>query len=230
MQNTESFDPASTMFPAMRIRVCSNNLLGVNLTDDEVAAMHYCWSHDAYQQLVEEISIWKLWHGGCHSVAEEPEKSPTFCSIVEKVCSVFQLDPSKICKRINRYQGDSDWKPIHQDAAAFNPALAASQNVSIVVSFGREREITLMNSKDRIQINFRQSSGMLLSFGRDVNMHWKHGVSAALEGESGSHGRIYIAIWVILCVVVTLAALQWHRLIALHLHMTYAATPPAPKS
>jgi hypothetical protein len=38
-------------------------------------------------------------------------------------------------------------------------------------------------------------TGMLFSFGRDVNINWKHGVNAVAEEEFTGQGRISIVLW-----------------------------------
>ena len=40
---------------------------------------------------------------------------------------------------------------------------------------------------------------MMFSFGRDVNIKWKHGVNALSEEEQDGKGRVSIILWVRRC-------------------------------
>ena len=99
-----------------------------------------------------------------------------------------------------RYRDASDWKPFHHDSAAFNPQRAANQNCTVGVSFGAERELAFLHAQDSEQkIYFPQKNGTLFFFGRDVNIHWKHGVNALGREEQEAlgvnKGRISIILW-----------------------------------
>ena len=68
------------------------------------------------------------------------------------------------------------------------------------VSFGASRELSFLNPKNGSRIYFPQSNGMLFSFGRDVNITWKHGINALSEeelaaGGTNTLGRISIVLW-----------------------------------
>ena len=97
--------------------------------------------------------------------------------------------------RFNWYTNSADWKPFHHDSAAFNPQRARNQNITVGVSFGQTRELAFLNAKTGDKIYFPQTNGMLFSFGRDVNINWKHGVNALPEDEHDGKGRISIILW-----------------------------------
>lgn len=55
-----------------------------------------------------------------------------------------------------------------------------------------------MHAKDGSKVYFPQTNGMLFSFGRDVNINWKHGINALSEAEQeqlGGKGRVSIILW-----------------------------------
>lgn len=41
-----------------------------------------------------------------------------------------------------------------------------------------------------------KTNGMMFSFGRDVNIKWKHGVNALHVDEQDGKGRVSIILWV----------------------------------
>ena len=45
------------------------------------------------------------------------------------------------------------------------------------MSLGAERELSFLHATKGALAYFPQTNGMAFSFGRDVNIHWKHGVS-----------------------------------------------------
>ena len=91
----------------------------------------------------------------------------------------------------------TDWKPFHHDSAAYNPKRAQNQNITVGVSFGATRELAFLHATTGTTVYFPQSNGMMFSFGRDVNIRWKHGInalSAAQQREDG-RGRVSIILW-----------------------------------
>eukprot|EP00854_Cymbomonas_tetramitiformis_P031806 gene31806-40115_t len=46
------------------------------------------------------------------------------------------------------------------------------------ISFGATRELAFLHTATGLRTYFPQTNGMLFSFGRDVNINWKHGVNA----------------------------------------------------
>ena len=103
--------------------------------------------------------------------------------IEKKIADYFDIEMKSVGTRFNWYANSSDWKPFHHDSAAFNPQRARNQNITVGVSFGSTRELAFLNAKTGEKIYFPQTNGMLFSFGRDVNINWKHGVNALPEEE-----------------------------------------------
>lgn len=65
---------------------------------------------------------------------------------------------------------------------------ARNQNITVGVSFGATRELAFLNANNGTKIYFPQTNGMLFSFGRDVNINWKHGINALPEDEQDGKG------------------------------------------
>lgn len=84
---------------------------------------------------------------------------------------------------------------------AFNPARAKTQNITVGVSFGDSRELAFLRADDTsdCRLYFLQPNNGVFSFGRDVNINWKHGINALSKEEQEAHGmnkgRISIILW-----------------------------------
>jgi len=211
-RNTESFDPISTFVrPSMRL-ICGPS--GVKhypkscKHDDVIIVPNFACETDdwsIYYKLVEEMrslqeegqkrSEWIAWHEGCHLISQNPKNCPTYEAILQKMCDYFKIDPKNAGTRFNWYRDSSDWKPFHNDSAAYNPGRAKNQNVTVGISFGAERELAFMHGKNGTRLYFPQTNGMLFHFGRDVNISWKHGVNALPKEEHSGKGRISIILW-----------------------------------
>ena len=47
----------------------------------------------------------------------------------------------------------------------------------------------------KVRLYFPQPNNGVFSFGRDVNIHWKHGINALKPQEQDGKGRISIILW-----------------------------------
>ncbi len=121
-RNTESFDPASTLVrPDLRIHVGSSksNAFDRPLKHDDVVIVpelfgpHDDWS--MYYQLVNELrdiqakgvskgSEWISWHEGAHLICKNPTESPTFNTIIDRLCEYFHIRKESIGTRFNWYR------------------------------------------------------------------------------------------------------------------------------
>lgn len=157
------------------------------------------------------------WHEGAHLICKAPDQSKTFQDIIQKLCHYFNIDASSAGTRFNWYKDSSDWKPFHHDSAAFNPKRAKSQNITVGVSFGATRELAFIRAsapptspsgalqpqqqqqqpsqQDPVRLYFPQTNNGVFTFGRDVNILWKHGVNALKPEEQDGKGRISIILW-----------------------------------
>mmetsp|Transcript_743 Transcript_743/g.1798 ORF Transcript_743/g.1798 Transcript_743/m.1798 type:complete len:377 (+) Transcript_743:110-1240(+) len=218
-RNSESFDPKSTIVrPALRVHVGSPTAKCYNrfpLKHDDVVIVPELFGPEEdwklYYKLVEEMtelqqqnvkgSEWISWHEGAHLVAKNPSESKTFQEVIDKLCEYFQIQKKSIGTRFNWYKDSSDWKPFHHDSAAFNPSRAKTQNITVGVSFGDCRELAFLRAGDEsdCRLYFPQPNNGVFSFGRDVNIHWKHGINALSKEEQEDHGinkgRVSIILW-----------------------------------
>ena len=80
--------------------------------------------------------------------------------------------------------------------AAFNPHRARNQNITVGVSFGSTRELAFLHADTKNKAYFPQTNGMLFSFGRDVNIRWKHGINA-LPDEGTITIHIILSLYII---------------------------------
>jgi len=86
--------------------------------------------------------------------------------------------------------------------SAFNAQRAKKQNITVGVSFGACRELAFLKTKkgetapdDACRIYFPQPNNCCFTFGRDVNINFKHAINALPESEHDGKGRISVLIW-----------------------------------
>ncbi|KAL7432383.1 hypothetical protein ACHAXH_004874 [Discostella pseudostelligera] len=215
--NTESFDPASTLVrPDLRVWVGSKekDQFDKPLKHDDVVMVPELFGPESdwslYYTLISELrslqkenvrdAEWISWHEGAHLISKAPHGSPTFEKVVNRICEYFKIQKSSIGTRFNWYRDSTDWKPFHHDSAAFNPKRAKTQNITVGVSFGATRELAFLRASslengDKVKIYFPQTNNGVFSFGRDVNILFKHGINALPEEEQDGKGRISIILW-----------------------------------
>ena len=82
------------------------------------------WS--LYYDLVSEMTAlqksnpsaeWISWHEGAHLISKNPQGSPTFERVIDRLCEYFKIQRKSIGTRFNWYRDSSDWKPFHHDSA-----------------------------------------------------------------------------------------------------------------
>jgi hypothetical protein len=161
---------------------------------------------DNYNSLVDELctkqqgdsSKWMFPRGFTHRISKDPSGSPTFNLVIDRLCEYFNI--RKHGTRFNWYR-DSEWKPFHHDSAASNPERANKQNITVGASFGACRELAFSHTKPfannnkNCKVYFPQTNNGVFSFGRDVNIHWKHGINALPKEEHDGNGRVSIILW-----------------------------------
>ena len=138
-RNTESFDPSSTLVrPDVRVRVGSSQVAQYPhpLKHDDVVIVPELFGAEddwkLYYQLLNEMSDlqqqqsqnkkkqqceWTSWHEGAHLIVKNPRDSPTFQSVLDKLCDYFSIERKSMGFRFNWYKDSSDWKPFHHDSA-----------------------------------------------------------------------------------------------------------------
>eukprot|EP00439_Symbiodinium_sp_Y106_P016912 s485_g2.t1 len=207
----EDRDPQSTMVPpALRVQVgLPHRGFTRPLTGDDVLVVPelLCDQDDLslYHKMVEEIHVaqaegskeakWASWKDGCHLITKAPECSATYCHVVARVISYFKILEPSVYSRFNWYVNGADWKPLHHDTAAFSQRRLGKQNITVGVSLGGERELAFRHVQHGTLAYFPQVNGMAFSFGRRINMNWKHGINALPPEKHNQLGRISIILW-----------------------------------
>ena len=97
--------------------------------------------------------------------------------------------------RFNLYEDSSQWKPFHHDAAAVKPDKAKTQNITIGISFGLEREAAFEHAKTKTVVSLPLPNGSIYVFNKDVNIEWKHGILQMKPENMVDEGRISIIAW-----------------------------------
>lgn len=209
-KNTETFEPSHAP-PDMRLVIAKAGLEVYNRehTSRDVVMVNdlFCDQDDMefYKNLRREIKesgledkdLWKSWHGDTHWIADDKKNwkksCPTFNLVLEKLQKYFKMDIK--ATRLNLYSDSSEWKPFHHDAAAVKPDKAKTQNLTVAVSFGAERDAAFEHAKTKTVISLPQPNGSIYTFGKDVNIMWKHGILQVPPEKENNKGRISIIAW-----------------------------------
>ena len=189
-------NPSNTTVPIMNER---DVILVTNMFKQEKP-------NEIYEKLLKEIGdagnpedIWKTWHGDSHTIANDhshvkwKEQSPTFNMVIERMAQYFDMDVK--ATRFNWFKNSSDWKPFHHDAAAVDPKKAETQNFTVGISFGATREIVFQHAKNYTTVAFPLGDAVMYTFGKQINLDWKHGVPQIDPVMKNEEGRISIIAW-----------------------------------
>ena len=93
------------------------------------------------------------------------------------------------------YRDSKEWKPYHFDAAAVKPEKAKTQNITIGISFGAEREIAFEHAKTKTTVGFPLPDGYVYGFAKLINFTWRHGIPQLAPQLQHERGRISLIIW-----------------------------------
>lgn len=208
-KNTETFEP-SFQPPDMRIILKDEgDVYNRPYASNDVVVVSglFCKENDftMYNQLLAELKatgkedegLWKMWHGDTHFIADDHLKWKNSCnvflSVIKKIEKYFGMDVK--ATRFNWYKNSDQWKPFHFDAAAVDPKKAKTQNLTVAVSFGAEREVAFEHAKTKTTISLPQPNGTIYTFGKDVNIEWRHGIPKIHPDKKHNEGRISIIAW-----------------------------------
>jgi len=209
-KNTENFNPCHEA-PPMRVVVATPGLAKFDQqsTTRDVIIVSDLFGDPRdmtlYNKLLQEIQtsgvpehqLWKLWHGDSHVIADDKrnwkESCPTFTYVVDRIKNYFDMDIK--ATRFNWYRNTSEWKPFHHDAAAVKPDKARTQNFTVAVSFGCERDAAFEHAETKTVVAMPQPNGTIYTFGRDVNIIWRHGILQVPPEQQREEGRISIIAW-----------------------------------
>lgn len=208
-KNTETFEP-SFIPPDMRLIVeTGGDKYPREHRTNDVIVIHnlFCDKDDMtiYDNLMDEIlsvnmdqdKLWKLWHGDTHLIVDDKmgwkDYCPTFNKVIKKIKDYFEIDIK--ATRFNLYDDSTHWKPFHHDAAAVKKDKALTQNITIGISFGLEREVAFEHAKTKTVISLPLCNGSVYIFNKDVNIEWKHGILQMNPNNFIEKGRISIIAW-----------------------------------
>lgn len=209
-KNTENFNPCHDP-PEMRIMVAlpGKQRYHRDYTNRDVLMVPnlVCEPDDmsVYQNLLKEMEqsgvpphqLWQLWHGDSHVIADDKrrwkELCPTFNMVLDKIRDYFNMDIK--ATRLNWYRDQKEWKPFHHDAAAMKADKAKTQNFTVALSFGGERDAAFEHAKTKTVISMPQPNGTAYTFGQDINILWRHGILQVPPEKQSNEGRISIIAW-----------------------------------
>lgn len=206
-KNTLSFN---TNFPRPNMSMQNINteelLIHKHSVDDVIIVNNFmkrkCDDYDLFLKLSKELEdinergLQLLWHGDKHLICSDKfkngewkKKLPTFQQVISEMCEMFNVEPK--ATRLNIYE-PSHSKALHFDAKKFNPNM--EQNITIGMSLGEKRILTLENAKNKTIIDIPLSNNSVYSFGERVNDTWRHGIREN-KSKSSKMKRISIIIW-----------------------------------
>lgn len=146
---------------------------------------------------VDEDKLWQSWHNDSHVIADDKRRwkdaCPTFHMVLDKLADYFDMKIE--ATRFNWYRDSTEWKPFHHDAAALKADKARTQNFTAAISFGMEREAAFEHAHTKTQISMPQPNGTIYTFGKDVNIMWRHGILQCPPEKYSDQGRISIIAW-----------------------------------
>lgn len=118
-----------------------------------------------------------------HYKFENPELSPTFNQIVQKLAEHFNV--TIVQTRVNYYRDGKDFKPFHHDSHAYNGSEQIREDFTMGVSFGTSRQLDFKHEKSGCVFSFPQNNGDVFAFDSNVNKLFLHGVPKAptVEGD-----------------------------------------------
>jgi hypothetical protein len=214
IKNTESFEADYTP-PDMRIQYeYGKNRCELQIQSNDVIIVPDLFRDDKniYEKILDEVFsteydkniLIKPWHEGCHLIVDDQNEwkkdCPTFNYVINKISDYFNMDIK--ATRLNWMQKLTDFKFQHHDAAALKPEKAKVQNFTVGVSFGYTRDIAFQvanHDNCRNVVSFPLPNGTTYCFSKDININWRHGVSAIKTDSSYIHkpsdGRISIIAW-----------------------------------
>ena len=158
-----------------------------------------------YYRLVEEITKlqqkgvenanWALSRDGNHMVCENASMAPTVRKIVSTICKYFHVKEESVLVKVDMFRDGGDNKTPEHDIIAYKVQEESEErNIAVHVSFGAEREMTLVNDGDENSaIYIPQRNNWAFSVGRDVNVRFETGVAKA--DDSCDDGRVCVRVY-----------------------------------
>lgn len=145
-----------------------------------------------FYKILEEVKDNLLDIRHQHNIIENPEISPTFNFVVDKMAKHFNIDVMQT--RLNYYKTNENWKKLHHDKHCYQGRL---ENFTCGISLGESRKILFKHDKTNKKFYFDQHNGDLFAFDDVVNREFKHGIPKSTKcGTSPDYkGRISIIIW-----------------------------------
>ena len=217
IKNTESFEPIYEKQTDLRIVLHkTHDSFNQTLSQKDVLIVPDLFKDfyegELYKQLLDEIhncgipkeTLFKLWHGDSHLIADDhlhwKTKCPTFNMVISRIQSYFNMDIK--ATRFNYYPDSSTFKPMHFDASAVKPEKAKIQNFTLAISFGATRDAAFEHATTKTIISLPQTDGYIYAFCKDINITWRHGILKKERPEGppegppeGIEGRISIICW-----------------------------------
>lgn len=162
------------------------------LTHDDVVMVAELFGNEddttTYDQLVKDLD-----NDGSPLRGTAIQSCPSYLKVVERLCEYYGIsNVGRSRLFVDRGHNSTRGHPLSHDPAAY-AGRDSSENITVCASFGAEREIAFV--RGNTTMSFPQLNNGAFSYGRDVNIRWKHGVSALPANDDTEGTRISIVIW-----------------------------------
>jgi len=107
-----------------------------------------------------------------HFKHENPDFSPTFNEIIEKMSNYFDVEV--YATRLNFYCDGSDWKPFHHDSHPYVGGVR--EDFTMGASFGASRQLVFLHPSSNQTFAFPQNNGDVFAFTSEANKRFQHGI------------------------------------------------------
>ena len=139
---------------------------------------HFCKTDDLtifnqLQKEIEENKDYDFVDWSKHKKHENPEFSPTFNDVIEKLKTHFNVEV--FATRLNYYRDGNDSKPFHRDRHNYNSA-GQKEDFTMGVSFGASRTLEFLHEQSDNKFSFPQNNGDIFAFNSSINEKFLHGV------------------------------------------------------
>jgi len=145
-------------------------------------------------------SEYEEWHGNRHLGVQfqgegarhnGPSAPPALSAAIAKLERAFGIVAS--ASRINLYRGDGDYKPLHHDRGRADDG---TPQVTVGVSFGDTRELSLVHVRTGFVATFPMKNGDVFAFTPEINDTFTHGVpKICFNSPAGSGQRLSLILW-----------------------------------
>ena len=149
-----------------------------------------------FDNLKTELSTNSVINWSKHQKYDNPEFSPTFRNIIDKMANHFGV--KVLQTRMNYYKDTTAYKPLHRDSHAYytnEDGVTLKENFTMGASFGFTRELEIVHESSGMKFSFPQKNNDFFGFDDKVNEKFLHGVPKFVGELVPGSDRISVIAW-----------------------------------